>query len=65
MPLDIHVLLSWGQLAAQLESSGKPMPAIDSLIAATTLQADFVLVTRNTADFEFAGIRTLNPWISA
>ena len=62
VPLDIHVLLCWGELAARLEISGKPMPAIDSLIAATALQGDYVLVTRNTADFEYIGVRTLNPW---
>jgi len=62
VPLDIHVLLCWGELAARLEISGKPMPAIDSLIAATALQGDYVLVTRNTADFEYTGVRTLNPW---
>jgi len=60
--LDIHVMLCWGELTARLEISGKPMPAIDSLIAATALQGEYVLVTRNTADFEYAGIRTFNPW---
>jgi tRNA(fMet)-specific endonuclease VapC len=60
--LDIPVILCWGELAARLENSGKPMPAIDSLIAATALQGEFILVTRNTSDFEHAGVRTLNPW---
>ncbi len=55
VPLDIQVLLCWGELAARLEISGKPMPAIDSLIAATALQGEYVLVTRNTSDFEYAG----------
>jgi len=64
VPLDLQVLLCWGELAARLEISGKPMPAIDSLIAATALQGEYVLVTRNTVDFEYAGISTLNPWIS-
>ena len=35
---------------------------IDSLIAATALQGDFVLVTRNEADFAGTGVRLLNPW---
>jgi toxin FitB len=65
VPLDIQVLLCWGELAARLEISGMPMPAIDSLIAATVSQGEFILVTRNTSDFEHVGVRTFNPWNSA
>ena len=64
VPLDVHVMVCWGELTARLEISGKPMPAIDSLIAATALQGEFNLVTRNTSDFEHVGVRTFNPWIS-
>ena len=64
IPLDFSALLTWGQLAADLEKVGKPMPAIDSLLAATALETGYTLVTRNTADFESAGIRLLNPWDS-
>jgi predicted nucleic acid-binding protein len=38
------------------------MPAIDSLIAATALQNEMVLVTRNEKDFSHSGIEILNPW---
>lgn len=62
--LDIQVMLTWGALTAHLEAIGKPLPAIDSLIAASALESDFVLVTRNTADFEPAGLQTLNPWLA-
>jgi predicted nucleic acid-binding protein len=38
------------------------MSLMDSLIAAIVLHGDFVLVTRNETDFEFADIRMLNPF---
>ena len=63
LPLGIPVLLSWGKLVASLEREGKPIPAIDSLLAATASQTGFTLVTRNTGDFEPAGISVLDPWI--
>ena len=62
LPLDLPVLLAWGKLTARLEKRGNPLPAIDSLLAATALQAEFTLVTRNTGDFQFTGISLYDPW---
>jgi len=62
LPLDLPVLLTWGELTARLEKHGTPLPAIDSLLAATALQAEFTLVTRNTGDFQLAGISLYDPW---
>jgi toxin FitB len=60
--IDTGVMLDWGELVGNLERRGKPMPLMDSLIAATVLHGDFVLVTRNEADFESADVRMLNPF---
>jgi predicted nucleic acid-binding protein len=60
--IDTGVMSDWGQLVGNLERVGKPMPLMDSLIAATVLHGDFVLVTRNEADFESADVRMLNPF---
>ncbi|HZD57790.1 MAG TPA: type II toxin-antitoxin system VapC family toxin [Anaerolineales bacterium] len=62
LAIDVDVMLAWGDLVARLEAVGKPMPAIDSLIAASAAQSDFTLVTRNVADFAHAGISVFNPW---
>ena len=62
LPLDTAVMLVWGSLIARLETIGKSLPAIDSLLAATTLQSGYTLVTRNVGDFEPAGVSLLNPW---
>jgi len=47
---------------ARLDQQGNPMPAIDSLIAATALHGNFTLVTRNEEDFKHAGVPIFNPW---
>ena len=53
----------WGEILATVEKNGKPLPAIDSLIAATALVHDFSIVTRNTKDMEDSGVVVTNPWI--
>jgi tRNA(fMet)-specific endonuclease VapC len=62
IPLDTEVLMQWGILVVRLESTGITLPAIDSLIAATTLTHKLTLVTRNVNDFSSTGIEIVNPW---
>lgn len=59
LAIDAHTADRWGRL---LGSAGRPLPAVDSLLAATALQHDLTLVTRNTADFAGTGVRLINPW---
>ena len=62
VPLDIDIMAEWGRITARLESAGKTMPAIDSLIAATVLERKMTLVTRNVSDFEDTNAEIVNPW---
>jgi tRNA(fMet)-specific endonuclease VapC len=62
IPLDTEVLMQWGILIARLELSGTTLPAIDSLIAATTLTHKLTLVTRNVDDFHGTDMEIVNPW---
>lgn len=39
-----------------------PLPVVDSLLAATAIEHDLVLVTRNVRDIERSGVRWLNPF---
>lgn len=59
LPVDLAVADRWGRLVAQ---AGRPLPAIDSLLAATALQHGLHLVTRNQRDFELPGLQVINPW---
>jgi len=60
--IDLGTMLVWGRLNAQLESIGRPIAAIDSLLAATAMQRQYTLVTRNAAHFEYTGVSLHNPW---
>lgn len=51
LPLDADTVVTWGQMAARQRREGRPMAVMDSLIAATALHHQMVLVTRNVADF--------------
>ena len=60
--IDTPTMLRWGELTGGLEKIGKPMSAVDSLIAAIALEGSFTLVTRNEQDFKNADISIINPW---
>jgi predicted nucleic acid-binding protein len=59
LDIDAATADRWGRLMAQ---AGRPLPAIDGLLAATALQHDLTLVTRNSKDFADVGVRLINPW---
>jgi toxin FitB len=59
LPIDAAVADTWGRLQAAAE---RTLPAVDSLLAATALHHHLRLVTRNTPDFDVAGLETINPW---
>lgn len=62
LPINLETAVLWGELAAKLEKTGRPLPAIDCLIAATAIQHGLHLMTRNVADFEPTGVLLINPW---
>lgn len=61
LAVDEPVADRWGRLIA---AAGRPLPAIDSLLAATALEHDLVLVTRNVKDFVGLPVQLFNPWVS-
>jgi toxin FitB len=62
LPVSLQIAERWGDLAAQLRAKGKPRPVVDSLLGATALEHNLLLVTRNVADYEDLGVGVLNPW---
>ena len=62
LEITTEVMLIWGELTGRLEKEGRPITAIDSLIAAIALQGNYRLVTRNEHDFQYTGVTIINPW---
>jgi len=62
LPVDRAVAELWGRMQAQ---AGRPLPAIDSLLAATAQHHGLMLVTRNVRDMEGLGASLVNPWHSS
>lgn len=60
--LDREIILKWGDLSAKAEQAGKKLPVIDSLIAATAINHQLTLVTRNESDFSSIDVPLYNPW---
>jgi predicted nucleic acid-binding protein len=60
LPIDAGVADRWGRLLA---ATGRSVPAVDGLIAATALHHELRLVTRNAADFTFPGLEVVDPWL--
>jgi predicted nucleic acid-binding protein len=63
LPIDPGVAARWGAMVGASEARGQPLPVIDSLIAATSVQHELTVVTRNTDDLERCGARCFNPWL--
>lgn len=59
LSIDLAVADRWGRLLAEV---GRPVPTIDSLLAATALHHELRLVTRNAKDFDYPGLEVINPW---
>jgi len=60
LSVDVNVAEKWGRLQADAQ---RPVPAIDSLLAATALNHELRMVTRNAKDFGYAGLEVINPWV--
>jgi len=62
VPIDVGVMMAWGSMVARLISEGRPLSAMDSLIAAQAIHHRYSLVTRNESDFRDTGVNVMNPW---
>jgi predicted nucleic acid-binding protein len=52
----------WGLLSAECQLRGTPLNTADGLIAATALEHNLTIVTRNVKDFDRLGVAIVNPW---
>ncbi|NOX28747.1 MAG: type II toxin-antitoxin system VapC family toxin [Actinobacteria bacterium] len=57
LPISLDIALRWGSIGVP-----DPLPVLDGLIAATALEHDLTVVTRNVADIGRSGVRVVDPF---
>jgi predicted nucleic acid-binding protein len=57
LPVSTAIAERWGRL-----NGARPLPVVDGLLAATALEHDLTLVTRDDTALSGTGVRLLNPW---
>lgn len=62
LPVTLAVADRWGELEGQCQLKGAPLNTGDGLIAATAMEHDLTVVTRNVKDFADLGVAVFNPW---
>ncbi len=62
LPVSEAVAEKWGILEGRRQLKGLALNAPDGLIAATALEHELIIVTRNVKDFAGLGVEILNPW---
>ena len=62
LPVTSLIADRWGQLDGECQLRGTPLKTADGIIAATALEHQLTLVTRNVRDFVDLGVTILNPW---
>ena len=60
--IDQEVADRWGLLTSAARNSGIVLPVIDGLLAATALEHNLTLVTRDTGQIPSMGVAVFNPW---
>lgn len=64
LSVDARIADAWGAIVARREQAGKPIAAMDALVAATADVHDLTLVTRNISDFQATTRMLFDPWSS-
>ena len=63
LSLSDSVVRRWGAIAGRIKrDTGHPPSVIDTLLAATAIEEQLYLVTRNTKDVQYTGAAVFNPW---
>jgi len=60
--IDQQLITTWAKMLAGFRAKGITRPGFDSLIEATALQHNMILVTRNEKHFRNSDVSIFNPW---
>jgi predicted nucleic acid-binding protein len=62
LPIDEAVTDRWGWIGADADANWLTAPVIDALLAATALEHNLTMVTRNASHFAVPGLNLINSW---
>ena len=63
LPVSDPIVRRWGVISGHVRRQiGHPPPVIDTLLAATAIEHDLYLATRNLRDVRESGAAVFNPW---
>lgn len=62
LPVTQAIADRWGILDGQSQLNGTPLNTADGMIAATALEHQLTIVTRNVRDFAGLTVTIFNPW---
>jgi predicted nucleic acid-binding protein len=63
LPVSDDIVRRWGAISGTVRrDTGHPPPVIDTMLAATALEHDLYLATRNLRDVRHSGAAVFNPW---
>jgi len=64
LSIDFQVMTTWGKMVGEAKQKGVNYPVVDSLIAATAIQHNLILVTENVSDFDAMPVDLYDPCVS-
>jgi len=63
LSLSDDIVRWWGRISGEIKrGSGHAPPVVDTMLAATALENDLYLVTRNVKDTKLSGATVFDPW---
>ncbi len=63
LSLSDGIVRRWGTISGRVKrETGHPPPVIDALLAATAIEMDLYLVSRNARDLAASGAAVFDPW---
>ena len=64
LPFDIDAARRCAELAVAARAAGRGFPTPDGYIAAIAASRGFIVASRDTAPYEAAGVKVINPWVA-
>lgn len=62
LPFDIDAARRYADLAVLARANGRGLPTPDGYIAAIAASRGFIVASRDTAPYQAAGVKVINPW---